>query len=181
MRHDPAQARGLLEAAGWRARTGDGLCEREGLPFRFTALVPGVYQEMATYVQAQLRRVGVEMAMQPDQTVRAKIKTGEFPQAAFERQQGLSPFDYSPANSLGYQNTRVVELVKRVHVTQDPDAEDRIYSELRAIFREEMPVTYLAPHLHTAVAHQRIQGLEGWQTDPLRFMEDLRLENEPTR
>ena len=180
--HDPMQARELLEAAGWHDPTGGGVREREGLAFQFTALTSGAYQQMATYVQAQLRRVGVDMAVQMDPAARAKIKSGEFPEAAFDKQQGLSPFDYTRANSLGYQNARVVELVNRVHVTADPDVQDGIYSELRKIFREEVPVTYLVPQLRTAVAHQRIRGLGGpWQTDPLKFMEDLWLDNRASR
>jgi peptide/nickel transport system substrate-binding protein len=37
--HDPERARALLDKAGWRDMDGDGILEKDGRPFRFTALV----------------------------------------------------------------------------------------------------------------------------------------------
>ena len=64
--YDPAQARALLEAAGWQDRDGDGVRERDGRPFRFTAIVRSNrgFDRLAVYVQAQLREVGVQMEIQ---------------------------------------------------------------------------------------------------------------------
>jgi len=181
--YDPEQARALLEAAGWHDR--NGLREREGLAFRFTALVPqsSFYQKMAVYIQAQLRRVGVEMDVQMRADVVGRIRSGEF-QAAFDRADfGHLTYTLSGGDSFefagSYQNARVIELVKRAETTANPDVQDQIYTDLRVIFREDVPLTYLIPFTRFSVAHRSIRGLSSpWRIDPLRFMEDLWLEEE---
>ena len=63
--------------------------------------------------------------------------------------------------------------------TADPNENDRIYRELMGIFRVEQPITYLLPAISTSVVHRRIQGLSTpFRADPLRFLEDLWLEDE---
>src|SRR5579864_2540479 len=60
---DPEQAKRLLDEAGWRDQRGIGLRERDGSPFKFIALVnPNLGGDRAAvYIQAALRRVGVQM------------------------------------------------------------------------------------------------------------------------
>ena len=81
-RYDPAEARRLLDQAGWRARSGDGIRERGGYEFRFTALTlaePG-WAETALYVQDQFRDLGVRMDLQPVERFASwdRWKTGKF-------------------------------------------------------------------------------------------------------
>lgn len=180
--HDPAQARALLEAAGWHGRNGDRIREREGRSFRFTALASGPgHQKVAVYVQAQLRRVGVDMAVQMQDGVTGRIRRGEF-QAAFDVVQtgrlfNMMGLKYGP-NGLGYQSARVTELVHRQDVAVDPDAVERIFGELKEVFREDVPVTYLFPWIGASVAHWRLRGLHApFRTELLRHMDELWLED----
>ncbi|CAN5640438.1 peptide-binding protein [soil metagenome] len=66
--YDPAGARRLLAAAGWRDRNGDGVLEDEaGRPFHFTLKTlhsNTALQEAATIIQAQLRQIGVAMQVE---------------------------------------------------------------------------------------------------------------------
>lgn len=182
--HDPAQARELLEAAGWHDHDGDGVREREGLPFRFTALVPGLpgATKIAVYVREQFRHVGVEMAVQRQEDVHSRVVRGEF-QAALDgvgvaglyNAMGLGDH---PMDGLGYHNARVVELIKRDRATADPNVKDQIYAELRQIFRNDVPVTYITPFWLTTAASKRIRGLSApWRIDPLMFMDELSLDD----
>ena len=163
--YDPAQARALLEAAGWQDRNGDGVREREGRPFHFTAIVRSTeqYSRLAVYVQAQLRQVGVQMEVQilDLPLVWNRLDAGAF-EAVVDFQRSL-PFAqrkyYGRDNPVGYQNPEVFRLTNQVVATADPDELDRIYRALTEIFRAELPVTPLVPLTGTTFAHRRVGGL----------------------
>ncbi|MFN2399763.1 MAG: ABC transporter substrate-binding protein [Gemmatimonadaceae bacterium] len=181
--YDPAQARALLDAAGWREQSCDGVRQREGVAFRFIVLATS--QQTAVYVREQLRRVGVDMTLQihDERQIREKMRTADFQAAIIGdsplyNRWGLDDTNFARTRGLGYLNARVVELVNRSNVTVDPAEMDRIFAELREIFREEVPATYLTPFMRTSVAHRRIRGLSSpWRTYPFRLMDELSLDD----
>jgi peptide/nickel transport system substrate-binding protein len=190
---DPARARALLDSAGWRDDDGDGVRERDGRPFRFTALVrtfssenvPGS-EPVAVYVQSRLRRVGVAMELQPldPAVVTGRLESGDF-EAVFSwlrvyETSWLQRFRFGEGAPIGYRNPRVVELIDLARHTWVPEEEDRIYGELMEIFRADMPVTFLYPPVGLTVAHRRLRGLSTpWRYEPVEHMEELWVEEEP--
>ncbi len=183
--YDPVLARRLLDEAGWLDVDGDGVRERDGAEFRFTAIVaadPG-WQQLAVYAQDQLRRVGVRMDVQALEfgTIRGKLRSGDF-EAAFTLSVSipwLLQLNFGEDSPIGYKNAEVVGLIEEALATEDPDAQDRIYQELMEIFRADLPITSLFPFVGTDVAHRRLHGLSSpWRADPVWYMEDLWLEDE---
>ena len=184
--YDPVQARALLDAAGWQDRDGDGVREREGRAFRFTALVSGSQvglDRLAVYVQAQLRQVDVQMEVQvlDPGLVGDRLRAGDF-EAVFG---GFDVGFYQPRkylgrdNPIGYRNPEVFRLIDQVMATVDPDELDRIYQSLTEIFRADLPLTRLLPWTFTWFAHRRVRGLSTpFHARPDTYMEDLWLENE---
>lgn len=181
--HNPAEASRLLDAAGWRDTDGDGIREKDGRPFRFTALIIGDTRR-GVFIQAELRRVGVRMDLQPldGSSTFERIRAGDF-EAAF------STYDNNPGSlasialgkgaPLGYRNQRVAELVALAAATSVPDERDGIYRELAAILREDLPITFLFPRVDVVIAHRRLRGLrEPWRVDPAWHMEDLWIEED---
>lgn len=70
-------------------------------------------------------------------------------------------------------------MVNQASLTADPNVEDRVYAELREIFRQEVPMTYLVPHLRTTIAHRRIRGLRSpYRADLLQYMGELWVEDQ---
>ncbi|MGH7564575.1 MAG: ABC transporter substrate-binding protein [Gemmatimonadota bacterium] len=181
--YDPAEASRFLDAAGWRDLDGDGIREKDGRPFRFTALIFGD-ERRGVFIQAELRRVGVRVDLQPLDRSSAfeRIRAGDFEAA-------VSTYDNNPGSlasialgkgpPLGYRNQRVAELVALAAATSVPDERDGIYRELAAILREDLPITFLFPRVDVVIAQRRLRGLrEPWRVDPAWHMEDLWIEED---
>jgi peptide/nickel transport system substrate-binding protein len=190
--HDPERARELLDEAGWRDTDGDGILEKDGRLFRFTALVRTVSSEdvagnvsAGVYVQSQLRKIGVEMSLQPldPGVVMPRLQSGEF-EAVFMwfrsyetpwlRATGLGEGD-----PVGYRNSRLLELIDQASRTWVPAEEDSLYAEIAEIFRADVPVTFLHPIVGLTVAHERIRGLSSpWRVEPVAHVDELWIDEE---
>lgn len=195
--HDPKRAATLLEEAGWGDADDVGVREREGEPLRFTLLVDanGPGRQMAVYIQAALRRVGVDVEVQPldIRVLRQRARTGEFDAVLFPFYNHIEGhLDWlgggagylADANAVaggvpGYENPEVTRLLRSVKEAADPEAMDSIYRELAPHVLEDLPVTFLVPQVSTIVAHRRVKGLQSpFRADPMRYMERLWLEEE---
>ncbi len=178
--YDPAQARALLEAAGWVDRDGDGVREKDGQPFHFTASVLHGHgmPNLAVYVQEFLRRVGVHMEIQSIDAASGfgRLKSGDF-EALFmvvSSDVFAQHRDFGRENHLGYHNPEAFAVIDSLQATADPDELDRLYRRLTEIFRTDMPVTRLIPWSRDWFVHRRIQGLSTpFRADPDTYMEEL--------
>jgi peptide/nickel transport system substrate-binding protein len=179
--HDPGEALRLLESAGWRDADGDGVRERGGKEFRFTALTPTAYNlsQIALLVQDQLRRVGVRMEIQMFEAavVQHRLEAGEFEVVVGWNGGGQlwNVLHLGEGPPLGYENSEIAELGKPD--TFDPAELDRRKRRIAEIIQEDLPVTFLFPAVGTFIVHRRIRGLSSpWQADPLRHMDELWIE-----
>lgn len=185
--YDYELAKRLLDEAGWGDTDREGVRQHNGKPFRFTTLVTPMQgmDKAAVYIQAQLRRVGVNMdiATLELEAARNRVKAGAFEAAIFITFSLLDvPFGeqsfFGEGSHIGYNNPKVTALLNEIQATLNPDKEDQIYRELWPIFQADLPVTYLYPAVFATVAHRRVHGLSSpYRTDPTEHMEDLWLED----
>ncbi|MFN2397084.1 MAG: ABC transporter substrate-binding protein [Gemmatimonadaceae bacterium] len=181
--YDTVKARALLDSAGWRDTDGDGIRDRDGLPFRFTALVrqDPSFDVISVLVQDQLRHVGVKMELETveSELISARVRKGQF-EAAFILSQHLPGWlrrHFGGETPVGYRNSEVVRLTERALATANSDVMDAIYRELMTIFTSDVPVTFLFPRTESYFVHRRVRGLEGrYWPDPVQHMEHLWLE-----
>ena len=179
--YDPDQARALFDAAGWRQPGASAVRERDGRSFRFTMLQstrPG-FSQIAVYVQAALRNVGVGMDIQTmdESLVSPAMRGGQF-DAALVFGTADDWFQTRFPLGLGYRNPHVGTLVKEIDVAMTQDDIDRICRELAEIFRVDVPATFLFPSVGTVLAHQRVHGLSSpWRADPIRHIDELWLDD----
>jgi peptide/nickel transport system substrate-binding protein len=181
--YDTAQARTLFAAAGWVDRNGDGILDKDGRPFRFTASVGSSFglEKIAVYVQAQLRRAGVQMDIRVvnESVMWDKLRGGDFEAWMFIHQHGSLRRDFGRNNPLGYANVEAFELIDRLRQTADPNEEDRIYRGISGIFKTDPPMVRLIPFLRTWFVHRRIRGLSTpFRASPDTYMEDMWVEDE---
>ncbi|MFQ5739206.1 MAG: ABC transporter substrate-binding protein, partial [Acidobacteriota bacterium] len=185
--YDPEAARRLLDRDGWRDTDGNGVRERDGEEFRFTAIAPhGDWEKIAVYLQDQFRRIGVRMEIQvmDAKFVRRRLKAGEF-EAIIVLTSNSTTQNFGHArmfgedSPFGYANPEMIRLLNLAVETIDPDEKDRIYQEIMPIFAEDMPITLLLPEVQTHIVHRRIQGLNSpWEADPVWNMEYLWIEDQ---
>jgi peptide/nickel transport system substrate-binding protein len=180
--HDPDEARALLEAAGWGDRDGDGIRERDGRVFQFTATVSSLHgmPQLAVSVQAQLRQVGVQMRIQRfEGSMWEKLRAGDFEAWMNVHQSGADAVrrDFGRGNPLGYSNEEVFDLIDRLTATADPQDQDRLYAQLTQIFRTEQPFARLLPFTRSWFVHRRLRGLSTpFQASPDTYLESLWVE-----
>jgi peptide/nickel transport system substrate-binding protein len=181
--YDPEQARRLLDEAGWRDIDGDGIREREGDEFHFTAITASDYQTEAIYVQEQLRKVGIRMEIKILEymlSIRTR-RTGDFEASIHWGRRHNMAYGFTGKDSpIGYNNQLIEQLIKTAKNTFDPDLKDNLYREIWPIFQRDLPVTFLYPNIFgTCVAHKRIRGLSTpHRADPILSMEHLWIEEE---
>ncbi len=194
--YDPKAAEQLLAEAGWQDKDGNGILERDGQEFRFTALVRtldvGTKMHSAVYIQDQLRQIGIRMEIQPVAQRIYEIK-GLWAASIYsfwnniatpEHDTGiLSFFGAGKKESpIGYKNPRVVALLEEMRKKVSPEDQEWIFSQLMPILKEDMPMTILCPQYFFCVAHQKIRGLDtigktGYFNSPSKVMSSLWIED----
>jgi peptide/nickel transport system substrate-binding protein len=175
--YDPELAKQLLEEAGWRDEDGNGIRERAGQEFHFTAIAgagggePNTRITAATYIQDQFRRVGVRMEIQP--LAPGVSQRGRDFEARFFRFLNSMGFDNSrygilgiipffgagqEESPIGYANPEVIALIEKAKKITVPKELELIYRKLMPIIGADLPVTFLYPKVNTFVVHRRIRG-----------------------
>jgi peptide/nickel transport system substrate-binding protein len=165
---DPKKAQDILEAAGWLDSDGDGIRDRDGKKFRFTAIVrSGIDQRIPIYVQSQFRKIGIRMEIQ---NMIVKITRDRINERQFESV--ISFTSTSATNRFtghfkmfglnapsGYSNPEISELLAEAAETIDVEKKDDLYTKIQKIMIKDVPSTFLLPLQNTSIVHCRIKGL----------------------
>jgi len=172
--YDPERAAQLLDQAGWRDRDGDGVRDKDGVPFRFTFLMnaDSVFLDKLTpYLQQELRKLGVAMEIR-------KVDWAHFVQLVEEHQ-----FD---ATSLRWGNTDVVQdpyeiwhssqvkdgsnyvlfrnpqadaLIEQARAILDDSRRNELYRKLGRVLYDEAPYTFLYSRPSLDAVSNRVRGI----------------------
>ncbi len=98
---------------------------------------------------------------------------------------GLGGLDalFGEQSLLGYRNPHMTRLLDVLRTTADPEAVDQAHREMSDLLRGDQPLAFLFKNFGREgahVVHRRVKGLSApWRSDPLRFTEDVWLENQP--
>lgn len=176
---DLARARQLLQESGWQAGA-DGILRKEGRPFKLTLRTFSDRPElppMATAIQAQLRELGIDVAVSVGNSsdIPAGHQDGTLELALLARNYALVPDpigtlfqDFGPKGgdwgAMGWQSAQVNSTLETLSVTNDEARRSRLRGALATVLQAELPVIPVAWYQHTATHHQRVGNVS---VDPL--------------
>ena len=167
-RHDPGQARRLLDAAGWRVGP-DGIRRRDGVALSFSAdvIAVGASDTMTMQlIQDDFRRVGIEMRLRQLQFTPlmsqilgppADWDAVLMPQASSTYPDGAVAFTDGSENDYGhYDDPALTRLLDRA--TASPGTAPLFAAE-RAI-ADAQPMIFLPAPIETVLARPGISGID---------------------
>lgn len=183
--YDPQEARRILAAKGWEDRNGDGILDRDGLPFSFELLTHQGNQQRidtAVMIQEQLKRIGV--AARPRlleyNTLNAQVNQRAFD--VFIVGWGIdTSLDLSYAfhsrsieeayNFGGYSNPEVDRLIDQARGVRDFSELQPHLDRIQEILHQEQPYTFLWEPQRLAAVNRKVRDA---RPNPLRTFHNLR-------
>jgi peptide/nickel transport system substrate-binding protein len=156
--YDPDECRRMLDALGWKSVDG-GTRARDGRPLSFTISTNSVNQErvqICTKIQAQLKKVGVDMKIEQVEpntlAERLRVHDVEAWYGAWYVATKVDEKTMWHSSSRGrdahnwanYANPRVDELIEKARVMMDFDQAKPLWHAFERIIHEEQPYTFMA-------------------------------------
>lgn len=173
--YDPDKARTLLSEAGWVDKNGDGVREKDGIPFAITIMTwasrPGM-PPMAEALQAQFREVGIQVQVQILEygAIYDRVKRGDWDMvlATF---QTSNPYQYllsvygsgGSQNVARYSNAAVDKLLAEAAMTVELEKRYSIYRQIQEIVTRDTSVINVACY---KVAVGRRACVKGFRFNP---------------
>ncbi|HVX83797.1 MAG TPA: ABC transporter substrate-binding protein [Phycisphaerae bacterium] len=177
--YDPAGAKAMLAAAGWRAGA-DGVLERDGTKFEFNlSLRTGVpiREQIATYVQQQFQQAGIRVHLTPYESsvLLDHLNKREFD--AVLAGWGGGGVESDPkqiwssesianagSNHVGFRNAEADKLIAEGERTIDEEKRMEIWHQFQKIVYDEQPYTWLYSEQDCAFINGRFKNTEPYPT-----------------
>ena len=155
--YDPETARRLLDEAGWIDHDGDGIRDKDGVPFSFIYIVPAgsrAGQNIGLILRENLLRAGIEMEVRSLEwaAMLKFITSREFDAVMLAWYTSIDEDPYQlwhssqateGSNFIGFQNSEADRLIEAGRVEFDPKKRSVIYKKLHRLIHEEEPYTFL--------------------------------------
>jgi peptide/nickel transport system substrate-binding protein len=152
------KARRLLDEAGWRDTDGDGLRDKDGVPFRFKFMYSNsyaLYERLAKLLKDEAAKVGIEVMAEPTEwsILVGRLNDRKFDSAVagwggdiLEDPYQLwhsSQIGNRGSNYVGFNNKEADSIIEQARRTLDETRRNELYHKLHRILHEEQPYTFL--------------------------------------
>jgi len=156
--YDLAQAKQLLEKAGWVDSNGDGLRDKDGTAFRFRFMYASdsaLYNRLAIHLSDEAAKAGIEIIPDPLEwsVILGRLTSRQFeayvagwagdiledPYKLFHSSQ-TGP---GGCNYIGFSNPQADAIIEQARRTINDDERNELYHRLHRILHEEQPYTFL--------------------------------------
>lgn len=154
---DPEAAKKLLEEAGWIDSDGDGIRDKDNIPFRFTFLIPSgarFYERLASIMKEDFSKAGIEIEIRTMEWAAfiGRVNKRDFDATALGWSFGFDEDPYQVwhssqakegSNFVGFDNAEADKIMEEARVTFDKDKRAELYHRFHEIVADEQPYTFL--------------------------------------
>lgn len=174
--YDPAQAKQMLEQAGWVDSNGDGIREKDGKPLQFQLLTNDSSQlrvDLINRIAEDWKSLGVLAVVTPVEfsgLVNDFLVPRRFDAVLLEWEIAGDPdpldlwhssqAEGSGSNYGGWSNTEADQLMEEARTTTDETKRIQLYQQFQEIFAQETPALLLYYPIYTYAVSNRIQNVQ---------------------
>ncbi|MHC4122757.1 MAG: peptide-binding protein [Planctomycetota bacterium] len=156
--YDPEQAKKLLDEAGWIDRDGDGIRDKNGVPFRFKYMISsGIYlhEQIAKLVKDSASKVGIEVIPEPYEwsVFSERVTNRKFDAVSMAWGGSVEGDPYQiwhssqiegrGSNYVGFNNPEADAIIEEARQTLDEKKRNGLYHCFHKILHEEQPYTFI--------------------------------------
>ncbi|MFI3270501.1 MAG: ABC transporter substrate-binding protein [Pseudomonadota bacterium] len=174
--YSPDMARALMAEAGWRDTDGDGLLDKDGVPFAFTILTnQGNDQRIkaATIIQSQLKQIGIKVQIRTVEWaafIKEFVNKGRFDAVLLAWSIGQDPDSFEVwhsskafeggLNFIGYSNSEVDEVLEKGRRALSLEERKKLYDRFQVLLHEDQPYCFLYAPYALPIVQARFRGIE---------------------
>jgi len=175
--YNPAKAKEMLKEEGWWDHDGDGIIDKDGVPFSFTIVTnQGNIQrkKCAEIIQDNLGKIGIKVEIRIIEwaTFLSEFIDKKKFDAVILGWAGLAgdpdPYDIwhssrtreGEFNFVSYKNKEVDELLVKARRTFDLEERKKYYHRIHQIIYDDQPYTFLYVPDSLVILHKRFRGVE---------------------
>ncbi len=155
--YDPARAAKLLDEAGWIDHDGDGIRDKDGVPFKFDLYYAAgsiFASQLATMMREDLSKVGIKMGLRGLEFTALIRFVEERNFDAVTMAWGV-PLENDPfqiwhssqvnegSNYIGFVNKDADAIIEAIRVEFDKRKREALFKRLQMILHDEQPYTFL--------------------------------------
>lgn len=184
--YNPEKAYQLLEEAGWIDSDGDGIREKDKIPFAFEFLIPSgrrFAEQLSTIVKEDFRKAGIDVTIQRLEWAlfTQKLNDRSFDAVTLGWSLGFDQDPYqiwhssqvkSGSNFVGFVDKEADQWIDEGRVTFDREKRAELYHKLHKRIHDEQPYTFLYASPSLVAIDRRFKNVKVYPIglDPLEWM-----------
>jgi len=156
--YDMAKARELLDEAGWVDHDGDGIRDKDGVPFRFRYMIGStipLHEQIAKLLKDEAAKVGIEVVPEPYEwsIFIQRLQNREFDAVSLAWGGAIEGDPYQiwhssqignrGSNYVGFNIPEADALIEKARRTLDRDKRNKLYHKFDRIIHREQPYTFI--------------------------------------
>ncbi|MFA7485530.1 MAG: ABC transporter substrate-binding protein, partial [Phycisphaerae bacterium] len=178
--YNPQEAARLLDEAGWVDSDGDGLRDKDGVPFRFKLMIRSgdpYYERLAKFIKDEALNIGIEVVIDLfewsifierllDRKFDAQISgwggvVEEDPYQVWHSSQATD----RGSNHVSFSNKEADKIIEQARRTLDSETRNELYRRFHRIVHEEQPYTFLYIRPEMRFLHPRFENVNIYRLD----------------